>query len=312
VKNIDYIESFKDYLEEQEKSAGTINGYTADIKRFFDYIDKPIEKVNSKDLRDYKKHLKEFQYVCKVDKVKKKLEIASINRKLVSVNRFIDFVNEHFKLEIYAKVKQEKKQKQYSLKDGDVLTEEEYHKFISEINKIDDTFMRLRNKAMFETMYYTGMRVSEMLKLRVDHVGMPVIEDIEGKGGQYRDIFIPDELQEILKAYLEVRKQPNRPDLSRNSPDHTKALFVGQRGPITRQTVHNLFKQYAEIAGIPKEKAHAHNIRHLFGVYGSEVYTIDVLAKLMGHRSIETTRIYTEKPQSYYLKQLNNRKRKGH
>ncbi|WP_429822947.1 tyrosine-type recombinase/integrase, partial [Delftia tsuruhatensis] len=82
---------------------------------------------------------------------------------------------------------------------------------------------------------------------------------------------------------------------------NTKLLFVGQRGPISRQTVHNDMKRYAAIAGIDLTKAHAHNLRHLFGLkLAAKGLPIQDIAKYMGHTSIEVTKIYLEKPQSYY------------
>jgi integrase/recombinase XerD len=81
----------------------------------------------------------------------------------------------------------------------------------------------------------------------------------------------------------------------------TKLLFVGQRGPICRQTVHNEMKKYATMANIELSKAHAHNLRHLFGLsLAAKGLPIQDIAKYMGHASIEVTKIYLEKPQSYY------------
>ena len=207
----------------------------------------------------------------------------------MSVRQFIDFLNERFELGLNVRIKQEKVQKQYSLKDEDLLTEEDYNALIGAVVASNDA----RTKAMFEAMYYSGMRVSEMLQLRVDHVGKKVIENIKGKGGKYRPIFISDKLQQSLKAYLEVRQQP--------FASNTKLLFVGQRGPISRQTVHNDMKKYAAMAGIELTKAHAHNLRHLFGLrLAGKNVPIQDIAKFMGHTSIEVTKIYLEKPQSHY------------
>jgi integrase/recombinase XerD len=144
-------------------------------------------------------------------------------------------------------------------------------------------------------MFFSGMRISEALQLRVDHVeeGKKIIEDIKGKGSKYRPIFISSKLLESLNEYLEVRKQPYA--------STTKALFVGERGPLTRQTAHHLMKKYAKKAGIEVSKAHVHNLRHLFGLkLADQGASIQDIAKYMGHTSIEVTKIYLEKPQSYY------------
>lgn len=280
MKNADYLEAFKDYLTEEEKSVGTIDGYTADVKDFFSVVKKDIKQIKRTDVTTFKEHLRG-----------RKLKTLSINRKLVSVKQFIDFVNDRFDLSVSARVKQEKVQKQYSLKDEDLLTEDDYERLIACAIERND----VRAKALFETMYYSGMRISEALQLRTDHVlsGKKVIEDIKGKGGKYRSIFISDKLLESLNEYLELRKQP--------FSSTTKALFVGERGPLTRQTAHTLMKKYAKDAGIEETKAHVHNLRHLFGIrLANKGVPIQDIAKFMGHASIEVTKIYLEKPQSHY------------
>jgi integrase/recombinase XerD len=88
-----------------------------------------------------------------------------------------------------------------------LLTEADYKRLVAAAEKSGD----IRAKALFESMYYSGMRVSEALQLRVDHVqkGLKVIEDIKGKGSKYRDIYMSDKLIKSLREYLEVRQQPH-------------------------------------------------------------------------------------------------------
>lgn len=286
MKNNDYLISFQEYLQDEEKSQGTIEGYVSDVKGFLEFIKKDIKKVKRTDLADFKDHLR-----------KKSLKTLSINRKLVGVKQFIDYINERFDLGISARVKQEKVQKQYALKDEELLTQGDFERLIEVIKKAGD----IRTKALFETMAFSGMRVSEALQLRMDHVesNLVVIEDIKGKGGKYRDVYMNEDLLQTLNSYLQVRKQP--------FASTTKLLFVGERGPITRQTAHTLMKKYAKMAGIEASKAHVHNLRHLFGLnLAAEGMPIEEIAQLMGHTSIETTRIYLTKPQSYFKDRINN------
>lgn len=280
MKNADYLEAFEDYLREEEKSSGTINGYVGDAKDFLEFYKKDIRDLKTKDISEFKDYLK-----------MNKIKVTTINRKLVGIKQFIDFLNEYFNIGITVKVKQEKVQQQYSLKDEELLTEDDYLKLIRETEKAGD----IRAKALFATLYYSGMRISEALQLRVDHVKneLKIIEDIKGKGNKYRDIYISNKLMPILKEYLAVRRQPYS--------SNTKALFVGERGPMTRQTAHSLIKKYAKKAGIDERKAHVHNLRHLFGLRLAELgIPIQDIAKFMGHTSIEVTKIYLEKPQSHY------------
>jgi integrase/recombinase XerD len=280
MKNADFIQSFADYLADEEKSVGTINGYVSDVKDFLSFVKKDIKVVKRTDISEFKDHLR-----------KRKLSTLSINRKMVGLKQFIDFVNDRYELGITARVKQEKVQKQYSLKDEELLTREDFEQLMKVVEDAGD----IRAKALFDAMFYSGMRISEALQLRVDHVqeGKKVIEDIKGKGSKYRPIFISVKLLESLNEYSVVRKQPYS--------STTKALFVGERGPLTRQTAHHLIKKYAKMAGIEVSKAHVHNLRHLFGLkLADQGASIQDIAKYMGHTSIEVTKIYLEKPQSYY------------
>lgn len=280
MKNEDFLESFMDHLHEEEKSKGTIEGYAADIRGFFVFVKKDIRKVTRKEINAFKDYLKS-----------KGMATPTINRKLVSVKRIIDFINERFDQEINVRIKPEKVQKAYSLNDDELLTFEDYEKIIAAVETAGD----IRTKALLDAMYYTGMRVSEALQLRTDHVidGLKTIHDIKGKGSKYRPVFVSKKLSVSLNNYLKVRKQP--------FASTTKLLFVGERGPMTRQTAHHLIKKYAKAAGIEESKAHVHNLRHLFGLRMAEQgVPIQDIAKYMGHSSIEITRIYLEKPQSHY------------
>lgn len=286
MKNKDYLESFGDYLLEDEKSPRTIEGYQMDVRLFQEFYKKNIKNINRQDIADYKEYMRS----------KRKLSTVTINRKLVAVKQYIDFLNDRFDMGIVVKIKQEKIQKQYSLNDEEILTDDDYKKLIAAVREKNDT----RTLALFETMYYSGMRISEVLQMRIDHVTNrhDVVEDIRGKGGKYRKIFIRKNLFDTLDQYLSVRRQP--------FSSNTKLLFVGERGPMTRQTAHSMIKKYARHAGIPEKKAHVHNLRHLFGLnLADRGVPIQDIAKLMGHTSIEVTKIYLEKPQSHYVGLIN-------
>lgn len=289
MKNQDYLEAFEDFLLEEEKSLATIAGYKADANHFLNFIGKKVIKdIKRNEINAYKDSLR-----------KRGLKVQTINRKLVSVKQFIDFINDRFDLGISVRVKQEKIQKQYSLKDEELMTQDDFEKLMDVIEKAGD----IRTKALFQTMAFSGMRISEALQLRVDHVEqkLELITDIKGKGGKYRDIYMNDELLFTLEEYLNNRKTPFA-----STPTSTDLLFLGERGPITRQAAHHLIKKYAKLAGIASTKAHVHNLRHLFGLnLAAEGMPIEEIAQLMGHTSIETTKIYLTKPQSYFKNKIN-------
>ena len=133
------------------------------------------------------------------------------------------------------------------------------------------------------------MRVSEMLQLTVEDVGRDTIT-INGKGSKRREVFMANKLQKILREYLKDRKSEEQ------------ALFVGQRGPINRQTVDSIIKEYAGYIRLKKTKAHAHNFRHLFCKMALENgLDISTVADLAGHTDLNTTRIYTRKTKKELL-----------
>ncbi|MEI2357433.1 tyrosine-type recombinase/integrase [Mesobacillus zeae] len=286
MKNEDYLQPFVDYLTEEDKSPGTISGYEGDVKSFLKFLKKKaIKDIKTSDIQLYKEMLQTLD-----------LSSFTINRKLVGIKQFIDFLNEHFGLAIVVRIKQEKIDEAYSLNDDELLSQTDYERLMMAVEDAGD----IRTKAMFEAMYYSGMRVSEMLQMRRDHVEneLRVIKDIKGKGSRKRPIYISNKLLDTLKEYLKVRKQP--------FSSTTNALFVGERGPVTRQTPHILMKKYAGIAGIELSKAHVHNFRHLFALRLVELgWPIQDIANYLGHKSIEVTKIYLTRPQSEYIEGIN-------
>lgn len=273
---MDYIEDFELYLDENDKSPITIESYLRDIKQFTEIIQKEIDQVTKKDLRYYIRELKNM-----------KMSVKSINRKLTSLNQYVRFMNEEYDSNITLQIKNQKIQSQDYLEE--MLSRDEFEALISSTEREQD----YRAKAIFYTLFYTGMRVSEMLQLEVADVEKEKIQ-IRGKGNKYRNIFIPEKLREVWKEYMEVRRSI------------TQKLFTGTKGPLTRIGIHKIIKKYAKISGINDKIAHAHNFRHLFCISLLEKgFSIDIVADLAGHSNINTTRIYTRKTTSELVEVIN-------
>ncbi|WP_145993169.1 tyrosine-type recombinase/integrase [Tepidibacter mesophilus] len=153
----------------------------------------------------------------------------------------------------------------------------------------------LRAVALFYALYLTGMRVSEVLQLKVSDVANDYITVI-GKGEKARDVPITDDLREYIKDYIRDRKQPIG-----------GSLFVNKNNDnvMSRQSIDNLIKKYAGMAKVKLSKAHAHNFRHLAGIrMMEEGFTIDEVADVLGHGNINTTRIYTRKTKKQLRKAM--------
>lgn len=270
-----YLDSFCDYLKRRELSANTISSYKSDVAQFLHFINKPVNNINKQDIVNFNKFLEENE-----------INVSSINRKLISVKNFLDYLNEEIDAGFTINIKQKKRQSQQYL--DDILLKEDFESLVVCAREHKDK----RAEALFYTLYLTGMRVSEVLQLQTDDADKSYIT-IKGKGSKYRTVFVPPRLQTILKEYLEVRvKKGNK-------------LFTGQRGEINRQTVHNTIKKYAALANVKPDAAHAHNFRHLYCLSLVEKgLSIDVVADLAGHSNINTTRIYTRKTKEQLMKAI--------
>jgi integrase/recombinase XerD len=147
----------------------------------------------------------------------------------------------------------------------------------------------LRDRAVLETMYGAGLRVSELVGLDVDDVDL---EDgsvrVLGKGGKERDVPLGRYAREAIGSYLSRA----RPSLA--TARSRSALFLNQRGGrLTRQACWNAIRQHAAVAGIDK-RVTPHTLRHSFATHllegGADVR---VVQELLGHASVATTQVYT-------------------
>lgn len=148
-----------------------------------------------------------------------------------------------------------------------------------------------RDKTMLETLYATGMRVSELVSVPVENVDLKMqYLIVMGKGSKERMLPLGRTALKYLERYLNVV----RPQLLHNKPDSCKELFVTSwGGPLTRQRVNELLEGYAQSAGITK-RVTPHMLRHSFATHLLNNGTdLRVVQELLGHSDISTTQIYT-------------------
>ena len=157
----------------------------------------------------------------------------------------------------------------------------------------------LRDKAILELLFSTGLRVSELCSLTNDFDFKRDEISIRGKGGKVRVVFISDEAKTAVKKYLDARKDMNDA-LFVQTPTHkvsgepTKSVGLEKAGtPLTRRSIERIVKQHAIKAGITK-KVTPHVIRHSFATdllnNGADIRSVQVM---LGHSNISTTQIYT-------------------
>ena len=148
-----------------------------------------------------------------------------------------------------------------------------------------------RDKTMLETLYATGMRVSELVSVPVENVDLKMqYLIVMGKGSKERMLPLGRTALKYLERYLNIV----RPQLLHNKPDSCKELFVTSwGGPLTRQRVNELLEGYAQSAGITK-RVTPHMLRHSFATHLLNNGTdLRVVQELLGHADISTTQIYT-------------------
>ena len=146
-----------------------------------------------------------------------------------------------------------------------------------------------RDKAMLETMYATGLRVSELCALRLKDIKFEnhIIVVPKGKGGKQRSVPIGDYALDYLKAYIDGPRKENK---GRDTP----YVFLNRLGtPISRVFFYNEIQKYAEAAHIQK-KISPHTLRHCFATHLlSNGADLRIVAEMLGHAHLSTTQIYT-------------------
>jgi tyrosine recombinase XerC len=277
------IERFVRYLEiEKNYSAHTVLNYRLDLDDFVKFLkDAPVESVDYLLLRKYLAILKE-----------KKLGSRSMARHLSALRSFFKFLTREgfLKTNPILSVSSPKLDRHLP----QFLTEEEVARLIESSLPDDETGRR--DRAILETFYSTGMRISELVGLSQDDLDfIGGVVKLKGKGKKERIAPIGDKAISSLRVYLENRKQ------------QTNAVFLNKRGTrITDRGVRNIVGKYLRISGM-KQGVSPHTLRHSFATHllnrGADLRTVQ---ELLGHANLSTTQIYThlttEKLKSVYDK----------
>ena len=211
-----YILNFLAYFRSnpyKTLSKNTLDNYQQDLVQFNKFIKKDCLDIVQNDIFLYKDFLKSFQ----IPRTNKPYSVKTINRKLISLNQFLKYLQQETEFDKIIIVKPEKVQFQ-NLR-ADILDSSEVKRIISAARKADD----LRSIALIYTLFYTGTRISEALQIKVSDITKNKIWII-GKGDKYRQIFIPKTLKKIWHEYLPVRYKSK-----------SEFLFIDQKSQMTKQ-----------------------------------------------------------------------------
>jgi site-specific recombinase XerD len=151
----------------------------------------------------------------------------------------------------------------------------------------------LRDKAILELLFSTGLRVSELSGLNRDQINLQRQEfGVKGKGNKVRVVFISDSAANWTRRYLAVRKDSYKPLFIRYSRDKSEERG-GEKMRLTPRSIERIVKKYSKKAGLPID-AHPHTLRHSFAtdllIGGADLRSVQ---EMLGHESIRTTQVYT-------------------
>lgn len=262
------IKEFADYLRREEKSAATQEKYLRDVRSFYIYADG--NEITKELVVGWKQKLVESGYA-----------VRSVNSMLASINSFLAFL-----VLPNCKVKNIRTQRQTYCAEDKELTKTEYMRLLSASRKKEQLNLVL------QTICGTGIRVSELQYFTVESVRRGEI--VISCKGKTRTILVPGKLKNILLNYAKRR------GIS------TGAIFITRTGkPLNRSNIWASMKKLCESAGVKPSKVFPHNLRKLFArtFYGIEK-DIAKLADILGHSSINTTRIYIMTTGSEHRRQI--------
>ena len=255
------MEKFKQFLLAKNLAKNTVSAYVVAIQGYKELFD----EVNMKDLLLWKTYLIE------------NFKAKSVNLKIQAMNKYLEFIGKD-KL----RLKSIKVQQRMFLEN--VISDADYGFFQKKLKKESNIAWYF----LVRFLCATGARISELIKIKVEHVKVGYI-DIYSKGGKVRRIYIPLALRKEtikwIENYLKIE---------------SGYIFLNRFGErITTRGISQQLKNYAIKYGIDPKVVYPHSFRHRFAKNFLEKYNdISLLADLMGHESIETTRIYLRKTAS--------------
>ena len=276
---------FFEHLEiEKGRSLKTVENYERYLERFLQFAKVTDPKDITDDIvREFRLWLNRQPSGVKIGGRAETLKKKTQNYYLIALRVFLKYLIKREIAVISPDRIELAKIKERSL---DLITVEELNRLLSEPNGVD--LKNLRDKAILELFFSTGLRVSELASLNRDLDLSKGEFSIRGKGEKVRVVFLSDSAKKIIKEYLSKRK------------DMEEAMFIqvsviNKKGPsrLTPRSIERIVKYYAIKAGISK-KVTPHIIRHSFATdllhNGADIRSVQMM---LGHSNISTTQIYT-------------------
>ncbi|OGE83502.1 MAG: hypothetical protein A3B10_03625 [Candidatus Doudnabacteria bacterium RIFCSPLOWO2_01_FULL_44_21] len=289
-----YYIQFLEYLEiERNRSRMTLRNYDHYLRRFVEFCEKHgVDDPKDVDLelvRGYR------LFLNRLEEKGKALKVITQNYHLIALRSFLKYLARR---DVKSLAAEKIELPKTPTRQVEFLSAEDVSRLVeatkSEVSKI----IQLRDRAIFETLFSTGLRISELTSLKQDKINLKRGEfTVRGKGDKLRLVFLSPLAINALKLYLDERE------------DNSKALFIRHRvsdsvekqiesqseevSGLTARSMQRIIKKYAKVAGIVK-KITPHTLRHSFATdllaNGADIRAVQ---EMLGHASISTTQIYT-------------------
>lgn len=294
------IDDFLLHIQANNYSHETLYNYERDLDTFANFLQSemrnlPFEKITKKTIEHYKAYLNSpTRKTSGGQESEVKLKSGSINRHLTSLRRYLSYLLD---MDEFVPVPpQAIKLLRMGKQHGQVAELHELIRLIECPTTIEkDEFVAKRNRAMLETLFASGMRISELISLKINQLDHSGKIFVEGKGRKRRFIYLTARAEGYIRDYLKIRD------------DENPYIFVAERGlnaankkkHISPNYVQMKIKWYREYLGM-SIKTSAHSLRHGFATYlaeqGANPAAIQVL---LGHESLETTTRYVHASDRY-------------
>ncbi len=288
------IRDFLEYIElERGHSQLTIRNYSSYLEKFAEFAEEQgITTVSKIDLELIKKWRLELH--------RKNLSNKTLNYYMIAIRSFLKYLS---KMDIKSLSPEKIELADTPDREIHFLEKEEVERILEAFS--GNGILDLRNRAILETLFSTGLRVSELASLDRDKINLERNEfSISGKGGKRRVVFLSDEASEYLSKYLnkrhdtdsavfikEKRKTKNKEE--KTEEKQTTGKFEDLGGRLTVRQIERIVKEAAKKAGVVK-KVTPHTMRHSFATdilrSGADLRSVQ---NLLGHSSITTTQAYT-------------------
>lgn len=301
-------QEFLEYIEiEKGRAVKTVENYARYLERFFEFAKiKNPKDITEDKVREFRLHLNR-QSAGNNRATGQTMSKKTQNYYLIALRTFLKYMARRGITTLNADQIELAKIPERVV---DIISREELERLLDApdvlLQKAEDDKEKetlLRDKAILELLFSTGLRVSELCSLTSD---LDLSRDefsIRGKGGKVRVVFLSPQAKQVLQQYLKVRKNMSEALFVNASNNKNK---VGISEGLNRRSVERIVKKYATIAGITK-KVTPHVIRHCFATdllqNGADIRAVQ---QLLGHADISTTQIYTHVTNKH-LKSIHDR-----